>query len=207
MVSQKLESSLRYEPSEERKRVEIGATFGRLRVFREPSSRDVRRRWLCYCECGNAKKIRTTEAELQGRRKVSCGCVRKEASDSEYRSWLGMKRRCDHEDGYKGRVQIYEPWRHSFECFILDMGSKPFSNYTIDRIDGNEHYEPPNCRWVSRREQNLNTSRTVTAHAHNKRMPVSEWAKITGISAATIRSRLRSGWDEEAAITTPVRGR
>ena len=36
---------------------------------------------------------------------------------------------------------------------------------------------------------------------------VADWARDLGISANTIRMRLRLGWDAEHALTTPVKAR
>ena len=36
------------------------------------------------------------------------------------------------------------------------MGRKPSNNYTIDRINVNGNYEPSNCKWATRVEQQKN---------------------------------------------------
>lgn len=45
----------------------------------------------------------------------------------------------------------------------------------------------------------------ITLNGDTKQL--SEWAEITGISAGTIRSRLRRGWSPQLALTTPVRAK
>ncbi len=46
-------------------------------------------------------------------------------------------------------------WRY-FENFLADMGVRPEGDYSIDRIDSAGNYEPANCRWATRLEQNRN---------------------------------------------------
>jgi len=46
----------------------------------------------------------------------------------------------------------------SFEAFYAEVGPKPVpkSNYSIDRIEVNGHYEPGNIRWTTAKTQRHN---------------------------------------------------
>lgn len=67
---------------------------------------------------------------------------------------------------YGGRgITVCDRWRESFAAFLADMGPRPSSNHTLDRINVNSNYEPSNCRWVTWDVQRAN------------RRPASEWRR------------------------------
>jgi hypothetical protein len=51
--------------------------------------------------------------------------------------------------------------KSGFECFLIDLGPRP-KGTTIDRYPHKTgNYEPNNCRWATRKEQQNNTRRNV----------------------------------------------
>jgi hypothetical protein len=78
-----------------------------------------------------------------------------------YHSWSGMKTRCNNEndafyESYGGRGITYCAQWEDFVNFARDMGIKPGSEYSIERIDNDGMYEPSNCKWGTRHEQSMN---------------------------------------------------
>lgn len=139
--------------------------------------KDGRRYGIFMCSCGN-KRVRKFDSVTSGIVK-SCGCKRNiNASISmtshghsygspEYRSWHAMLQRCNNSNtaaykNYGGRgISVCKDW-HDFKMFLKDMGTKPNSTYTLDRIDVNGNYESSNCRWVTRNVQSVNVRGRTT---------------------------------------------
>ena len=163
-----------------------GQRFGRLVVVcrselksKDGSNSSRKRHWECKCDCGKA--CRVAARGLRCGRVKSCGCLRRDATGKrfskhgqsrtpEYRAWRGMKARCTNPNGHKfkdygGRgIAICERWQHSFEGFLADMGPRPSSEHSLDRIDNNGNYEPGNCRWATRLQQMQNQRRAARGH-------------------------------------------
>lgn len=83
-------------------------------------------------------------------------------ANPERYAWHDMKLRCL-EPSYKqfkdygGRgITVCDRWLDSYENFFADMGERPSSAYSLDRIDNDGNYEPGNCRWATRVEQSRN---------------------------------------------------
>jgi len=124
--------------------------------------------WNCKCICGNVKKV--SGKSLRKDISKSCGCLRKEktgdmrrthglSKTSEYGIYTAMLQRCYNPNAnayadYGGRgIYVCKEWKGSFETFLVDMGLKPSSKHSLDRINVNGNYEPSNCRWATIQEQ------------------------------------------------------
>lgn len=80
---------------------------------------------------------------------------------SEYIAWNGMRNRCNNPKhtvyrfyGARG-IRVCKRWR-VFKNFLADMGRKPRSELSLDRINNAKNYTPSNCRWATRSSQNQN---------------------------------------------------
>ena len=124
----------------------------------------------------------------------------------EYTIWLGMKKRCNNPSckaykHYGGRgIKICDRWL-DFSNFYKDMGKRPSSMYSIDRIDNNGDYEPNNCRWATMKEQAVNKSNSIV-----KGVSLPTLAKEAGLNYSSVFRRLKRGVNLENALSPPTRG-
>lgn len=193
-----------------------GRTFGYLTALEPTSGRRTGAvDWKCICKCG--KEMLVPSTYLTNSYVKSCGCIRKDAQvthgashkgewTTEYAIWASIIQRCTNPKApayknYGGRgIAVCERWR-SYENFVLDMGNRP-EKLTIERIDNDKGYEPSNCRWATRSEQNRNRRNNRLLTFDGKTMCVAAWAEHTGIRAGKIISRLRRGWGTNRTLTT-----
>ncbi|WP_157903231.1 hypothetical protein [Cupriavidus malaysiensis] len=152
-----------------------GKVFGKWTVLSRAMNPPAPTRYLCRCACGVERVI--ASQTLRSGESRSCGCLRAEMMRAKqtkhghyasptYRSWRAMLARCSdptHEQfkDYGGRgIKVAEAWKTSFQAFLADMGERP-PDKTLDRIESNGNYEPGNCRWATRTEQNRNKRATA----------------------------------------------
>lgn len=80
----------------------------------------------------------------------------------EYKIWKSIKSRCRKPNSqvyyrYGGRgIDVCDRWYKSFTAFYKDMGARPSSELSIDRINNQGNYEPSNCRWATHGQQMTN---------------------------------------------------
>lgn len=127
----------------------------------------------------------------------------------EYACWKNLRRRCCDPNNrqypdYGGRgISVCARWYFSFENFYEDMGPRPSPDHSIERIENNGNYEPGNCKWATRAEQNRNRRNTHFVMLGDERLCLAEAVRVVGLDRSTIRRRLKRGWDMDRALTTP----
>lgn len=193
-----------------------GRTFGKLFVVEESTcvyiNRNKMRRWICRCSCG--KQIVADHCRLLRGEKKSCGCLQKKHGGCrlpEYRIWCHAIRRChDPRDAafprYGGRgIVVCQRWRTNFANFLADLGSRPSTKHTLDRIDNDGPYSPENCRWATQKQQARNTRRNIVLTFQGKTQCLSAWAEEIGIRVGTLWNRIKVGYSVEEALMRPLR--
>lgn len=137
----------------------------------------------------------------------------------EYWALASLKSRCYlphhpqfHRYGGRG-IGVCDRWRFGedgqtpFQCFWADMGPRPSKDHSIDRIDNDGNYEPGNCRWATRIEQNRNRANNRIVSIQGESMPlVSAIEKYGSAKPTTITQRLNHGYGAEEALLTPAFG-
>jgi hypothetical protein len=130
-------------------------------------------------------------------------------TSAEYRIFISARQRCENANNkdyanYGGRGIKF--LFNSFFDFLKEVGRRPSSEYSLDRIKVDEHYEAGNVRWATQTEQQQNrrNNRMITVGDTAKTQV--EWARQTGISPDTLHRRRKRGWCEMCTITIPLKG-
>ncbi len=111
----------------------------------------------------------------------------------EYRCWVRLKQRCynkNHQDykNYGGRgIAVCKLWRESFAAFLKDVGRKPSLDLSLDRIDNDGNYEPGNCRWATRSQQQRNKRPGMTGRPRLYRNP----RRLTVVASTDLYGRIK----------------
>lgn len=195
--------------------IQSGVKFGKLTTVKRID--DVY--WICVCDCGRSRKV--IEKNLKSGNSKSCGCARLRNGSSgalrhgesrggrrtpEFSSWCGAHSRCENKNdkaykhyGARG-ISVCDRWsgENGLLNFLNDMGRKPSSSHSLERINVNGNYCPENCKWGTPFEQANNTRRNVFIEYKGLRLTQSQWARKTGLSETIICIRRKSGLTGDA---------
>lgn len=153
-----------------------GDRVGTYSIIEKVKKKTSESRWLCRCDCGKETVNRESDI-FKGRIPICLHPLPNAVKNKELHKkknlrkviptersiWCGMKARCSKTSSnrdYSGRgIEVCERWLHGdgniggYECFLADMGPRPSSEHSIDRIDNDGNYEPSNCRWATKSQQ------------------------------------------------------
>lgn len=126
-----------------------------------------------------------------------------------YWIWADMKGRCSNPNhkAYKNYGQrgilVCQRWQE-FEHFAKDMAGRPDGGM-LDRIDNNGNYEPQNCKWSTRKEQNSNRRNCIYVSHRGEKVTLAEYCRRESLPYRPIVKRIQDrGWPIEAALSLPM---
>jgi len=207
-----------------------GKKFGRWKVIEQviiPGKTHGRESvWICLCECGSTKIVRSTS--LRSGESKSCGCLRKELNIKRYTKhglmktrfyhcFMGAKFRCINPRGkdykrYGGRgikmlwVSMVDFKKDMYKSYLKHVGKYGEKDTQLDRIDVNGNYCKENCRWVTCVEQGNNRRNNHLRFYRGRAKTSSEWAKLYGLKTSTLEKRLdKYQLSMHEALTRPIR--
>jgi hypothetical protein len=126
-----------------------------------------------------------------------------------YLVWGSMRKRCicptvPDWPRYGGRgIMICAEWNDygAFRAWALSSGYR--KGLTLDRENSNGRYEPTNCRWIPKGEQQDNVRKAIRLTLDGQTRSIYRWARLRGMSPDLIRCRVYNGWSDEQALTLP----
>jgi hypothetical protein len=165
------------------------------------------------CACGQGRPRVLLLAALRAGHSKSCGCLQREVSAAngrarrmhglrdtpEYGVWCAMRNRCYRKadpyfENYGGRgIRVCDSWRCSFAAFLQDMGPRPGSGYSIERIDNDGDYCRENCVWVTAKDQARNRRSTCRVLLDGSVMPLAEAAEKAGVNYKAAWKMMKRG--------------
>lgn len=160
--------------------------------------------WSFSCSCGAV--FSAVAAAVRKGSKTSCPACFNEtlkelatthgmSDSSEYIIWSSMKKRCNNKKcsaypGYGGRgLKVCSRWLNSFESFLSDMGHRPSTDHSIDRLNNDKGYSPSNCRWATRTEQANNRRGCHAISIGGETLTVAQICRKYGVSRQSIYTK------------------
>lgn len=186
-----------------------GNRYGKLVVIRLDHIKNRKSYWLCHCDCGNEKIVRSDcLTKIQ-----SCGCVKKEqdihnlsitnphgmTSHPAYHIWVGMMNRCFNPKnkaygnyGERG-ITVCKQWQDPrVFCEWMD-DNKYEKGLSVERKNVNGNYEPQNCILIPFNEQVYNRRDTLYVETDKGRFAVAKEAKNNGVNLKQAYARVKRG--------------
>lgn len=183
-----------------------------------------RRKRICIfmCECGsnfnalydNVKGLKSTRCNTCKVHYLTELKIKYEAGvieTAEYGIWNGMRNRCNnknnqaYEDYGQRGLKVCKKWDNNFISFLSDMGKRPSSLHSLERINNNKGYSKANCKWATRKEQANNRRSNITILYNGEVKNLSQWCVFLHLPYALIRKRIKKGFAAKEAFETPIK--
>lgn len=126
-----------------------------------------------------------------------------------YYIWYEMHKRCENPahrqyKDYGGRgISVCKEWS-IFDTFRSDMGPRPPGS-SLERSDNDRGYEPINCRWATRKEQNSNRRNCIYVKHRDEIVTLKEYCRREKLPYRPIVKRIQDRhWPLDAALSIPV---
>jgi len=91
----------------------------------------------------------------------------------------------------------------SFEEWFKEVGKKPSSGHTIDRINNDGHYEVGNVRWATVTEQNHNIRKNRRITVRGKEGLLIDAVNAYGLTGDVMNGRFTDGWCGDCIVSKP----
>jgi hypothetical protein len=147
----------------------LGEIFGKLKVI-EFSKLDYKQQawWICQCECGNKKSIRSWQ--LKSGDIKSCGCLyRKRYGDitgrhfsniKAHARWKKMEFELNIKDMWNLFLKQQKKCKLSGVDIVFDVICEKNTTASLDRIDSSKGYVNGNVQWVHKDVNQMKSNRT-----------------------------------------------
>lgn len=193
----------------------IGNRYGALVVLDARTARTAsgnpKRMLKVRCDCG--KVFERADKSIKKAKHPTCRECYEHPEPKEfgnqhplYDTWAEMHRRCKDPRRpkyrrYGGRGITVDPRWDDFEAFVADMGDKPSTRHSLDRIDNDGPYSPENCRWATPKEQARSADRVLhVVEINGRENTLWSWARLLGIPYNTLHKAVSRGEDPRLAI-------
>ena len=111
---------------------------------------------------------------------------------------------CDY--GGKG-IKVCEEWKDFRGFMEWAMANGYDDTLTIERKDNRKGYNPQNCRFATRAEQNRNTTRTHRIKYGDRVLTAAEAGRIVGVDRSSVAKWVRDGRVETMDDVFKIAGR
>jgi hypothetical protein len=136
--------------------------------------------------------------------------ARKATAHPLWKRWTAFRNQITNPNNYQykyygGRGLDIDPRWNDFWTFAdeveAEIGPIPFPGAQLDRIDNDRGYWPGNIQWSTIQENHNNRQSNMMVMYGDEIHSVADWARITGINASTLWSRIHDlGYPIEQAL-------